>query len=93
MLLEAGANANAVGGLFGDALQAACARGHGAVVETLWDNGARPNEACGILGNAVRAARLGNCPAVSKFADHLELSLKTLYGKRPLVRPSNNSPA
>ena len=42
MLLDKGADINAQGGVFGNALQAALSGGHDHVVQMLLDKGARP---------------------------------------------------
>lgn len=57
LLLEAGADVNAQGATYGTALQAACYRGHDAVVKLLLDAGADVNAEGGEYGNALRAAK------------------------------------
>ena len=56
MLLDKGADVNAQGGWYGNALQAASSRGHEKVVQILLDKGAEINAQGGIYGNALQAA-------------------------------------
>ncbi|KAL8699990.1 MAG: hypothetical protein Q9201_005685 [Fulgogasparrea decipioides] len=56
MLLDKGADVNAQGGYFGNALQAAAERGHNEVVQLLLDKGADVNAQGGFHGNALQAA-------------------------------------
>jgi hypothetical protein len=56
LLLDEGAEVNAQGGLYGNALQAASSRGHEQVVTTLLDKGAEANAQGGVYGNALYAA-------------------------------------
>ncbi|RYO53180.1 hypothetical protein AA0113_g9296, partial [Alternaria arborescens] len=56
LLLDAGAEVNAEGGHFGNALQAASYRGHEQVVKTLLDAGAEVNAQGGEFGNTLYAA-------------------------------------
>ncbi|GAB1316569.1 Ankryin repeat protein (Fragment) [Madurella fahalii] len=56
VLLEAGADINAQGGVYGNALQAASNRGHKEIVQLLLDKGADVNAQSGFLGNALYAA-------------------------------------
>ncbi|KAI1274719.1 ankyrin repeat-containing domain protein [Xylaria sp. FL0933] len=56
LLLEKGANINAQGGVYGNALQAACYHGGYEVVELLIRNGADINVQGGVYGNALQAA-------------------------------------
>jgi hypothetical protein len=56
MLLEGGADVNAQGGHFGNALQAASAGGHKEVATLLLDKGADVNAQGGLYGNALQAA-------------------------------------
>lgn len=55
-LLERGANVNAQGGEYGNALQAASAQGHKKVVQLLLEKGANVNAQGGRYGNALQAA-------------------------------------
>ena len=55
-LLRRGENANAEGGDFGNALQAASHEGHEAIVKLLLENGAEVNAKGGTYGNALQAA-------------------------------------
>ncbi|KAI0572068.1 multiple ankyrin repeats single kh domain protein [Pyrenophora tritici-repentis] len=59
MLLGKGADINAQGGFYGNALQAASLKGHEQVVETLLDKGADVNAQSGHYGNALQAASAG----------------------------------
>ncbi|KAI1595117.1 Arp Ankyrin repeat [Pyrenophora tritici-repentis] len=56
MLLDAGADVNAQGGHYGNALQAASTEGHEQVVKMLLDAGAEVNAQGGEYGNALQAA-------------------------------------
>ena len=56
MLLDKGANVNAQGGKYGNALQAASAEGHEQMVKILLDKGANVNAQGGYYGNALQAA-------------------------------------
>ncbi|KAK4206260.1 ankyrin repeat protein [Rhypophila decipiens] len=56
MLLEKGAEVNAQGGEYGNALQAASYRGHGKIVQMLLDKGADVNAQGGNDGNALQRA-------------------------------------
>lgn len=55
-LLEGGANVNARGGYYGNALQAASAGGHGEIVKQLLEGGADANAQGGLNGNELYAA-------------------------------------
>jgi Ankyrin repeats (3 copies) len=59
LLLEAGADVNAQGGYYGNALQAASYGGHDQVVQRLLEAGADVNAQGGYYGNALQAASLG----------------------------------
>jgi len=64
-LLEKGADVNAQGGQFGNALRAASTWGHEAVVRLLLEKGADVNaQGGGRYGNALRAASYGGHEAV-----------------------------
>lgn len=56
LLIEAGADVNAIGGRCGSALQAAAASGNGDIVQLLIANGANVNCQGGLFGNALQAA-------------------------------------
>jgi Ankyrin repeats (3 copies) len=58
LLLEQGADVNAQGGYYGNALQAASAGGHDQVVQRLLEQGADVNAQGGYYGNALQAASL-----------------------------------
>jgi len=64
MLLDNGADINAQGGQYGNALQAASEGGHAAVVQMLLNNGADINAQGGQYGNALQAASEGGHAAV-----------------------------
>lgn len=55
MLLDKGANVNAEGGKYGNALQAASSGGHKNVVTMLLDKGADVNAQGGLFSNALQA--------------------------------------
>ncbi|KAI1586661.1 ankyrin repeat domain containing protein [Pyrenophora tritici-repentis] len=67
MLLDKGANPNAQGGDYGNALQAASAGGNEQVVKMLLDKGADVNAQGGHYGNALQAASAGGYEAVVKI--------------------------
>ncbi|KAH7061025.1 ankyrin repeat domain-containing protein [Paraphoma chrysanthemicola] len=67
LLLDKGANVNAWGGEYGNALQAASLRGHEQVVKLLLDKGADPNAQGGEYGNALYAASLKGHKQVVKL--------------------------
>jgi ankyrin repeat protein len=56
LLIERGANVNAQGGGYGNALQAASAKGNKYIATLLLANGADPNARGGVYGNALQAA-------------------------------------
>ncbi|KAL9123930.1 MAG: hypothetical protein Q9175_008281, partial [Cornicularia normoerica] len=56
MLLDRGADVNAQGGYYGNALQAASFDGHDKLVQMLLDRGANVNAQGGRFGNALQAA-------------------------------------
>ncbi|KAI9856111.1 MAG: hypothetical protein M1813_009229 [Trichoglossum hirsutum] len=56
LLLEKGADVNAQGGDYGNALQAASAKGHDQIVQQLLEKGADINAQGGYYGNALQAA-------------------------------------
>jgi hypothetical protein len=64
LLLDKGADLNAQGGHYGNALQAASFGGHEAVVQLLLDNGADLNAQSRYYGNALQAASSGGHEAV-----------------------------
>jgi uncharacterized membrane protein len=66
LLLDKGAEVNAQGGDFGNALQAASRGGHEQVVKTLLDKGAEVNAQGGHFGNALQAASWGGHEQVVK---------------------------
>jgi ankyrin repeat protein len=56
LLLDKGADVNAQGGYYGNALQAATSSGHRETVTLLLDKGADVNAQDGYYGNALQAA-------------------------------------
>jgi hypothetical protein len=66
LLLDAGADVNAQGGLFGNALQAASLRGYEQIVKMLLDAGADFNAQGGDYGNALQAASAGGYEQIVK---------------------------
>lgn len=56
LLINCGADVNAQGGQFGNALQAAARGGHGEIVKLLLDRGADVNAQGGLFGSALQAA-------------------------------------
>jgi hypothetical protein len=66
-LLDNGAEVNAQGGDFGNALQAASVRGHEQVVKTLLNAGAEVNAQGGHYGNALQAASAGGHEQIVKM--------------------------
>ena len=56
LLLEKGADVNAQGGEYGNALQAASYKGHSEIVKLLLEKGADVNAQGGEYGNALQAA-------------------------------------
>jgi hypothetical protein len=67
LLPNQGANVNARGGRFGNALQAASWRGHEQIVKTLLDKGAEVNAQGGHFGNALQAASEGGHEQIVKM--------------------------
>ena len=67
VLLENGAEVNAIGGEYGNALQAASLRGDEVIVELLLENGAKVNAEGGRFGNALQAASFGGTDAIVKL--------------------------
>jgi hypothetical protein len=61
------AKVNAQGGRYGDALYAASARGHEAIVKLLLDKGAEVNAQGGQYGNALQAASARGHEAIVKL--------------------------
>jgi hypothetical protein len=64
MLLDAGADANASSGYYGNALQCAAHQGHDQVLEVLLAGGAIVNQKGGYHGNALQAAACGGHESV-----------------------------
>jgi ankyrin repeat protein len=67
LLLDKGADVNAQGGRYGNALQAASWGGHKATVKLLLDKGAEINAQGGYFGNALQAASFGGHEATVKL--------------------------
>jgi ankyrin repeat protein len=61
VLLERGADVNAQGGQYGNALQAASDSGHEEIVQVLLERGADVNAQGGLYGNALQAASHSGC--------------------------------
>ncbi|SLM37709.1 ankyrin repeat domain containing protein [Lasallia pustulata] len=75
MLLDKGADVNAQGGRYGNALQAASERGNNKVVQMLLDKGADVNAQGGRYGNALQAAsERGNNEVVRMLLDKGRMS-------------------
>jgi ankyrin repeat protein len=66
LLLDQGADINAQGGRYGNALQAASWGGHEQIVKTLLDKGADVNAQAGRYGNALQAASWGGHEQIIK---------------------------
>jgi len=67
LLLDKGADVNTQGGFYGNALQAASARGREQVVKLLLDKGADVNVQGGFYGNALQAALAGGYEQIVKL--------------------------
>jgi hypothetical protein len=67
LLLDKGANPNAQGGYYGNALHVASSEGHEAAVKLLLDKGADPNAQGGDYGNALQAASARGHKAVVRL--------------------------
>ncbi|KAJ7842548.1 ankyrin repeat-containing domain protein [Mycena olivaceomarginata] len=59
LLLDKGADVNAQGGFYGNALQVAASEGHDKIIQVLLDKGADVNAEGGPYGNALQAAAYG----------------------------------
>ena len=66
-LLEMGANVNAQGGNYGNALQATSNEGHEAIAKLLIEKGADANAQGGRYGNALQAASNGGHEVIAKL--------------------------
>ncbi|KAK7398509.1 hypothetical protein QQX98_012117 [Neonectria punicea] len=66
-LIDKGANVNAQGGIYGNALQAASDGGHQEIVKLLLDKGADVNAQGGHYGNALQAASWGSHQEIVKL--------------------------
>ncbi|KAH6978413.1 hypothetical protein EDB82DRAFT_546596 [Fusarium venenatum] len=79
-LITEGANVNAKGGNYGNALQAASYEGHREVIQLLLDKGADVNAQGGKYGNALQAASSkGKLEIRERISMHREASTATLY--------------
>ncbi|KAK7750875.1 hypothetical protein SLS62_007138 [Diatrype stigma] len=67
ILLDNGADVNAQGGTYGNALQAASFNGHERIVKMLLNNGAHINAQGGTYGNALQAASLNGHERIVKM--------------------------
>ena len=67
VLLEMGADVNAQGGYYGNALEAASYKGHDAIAKQLIDKGADVNAQGGHHGNALQAASVEGHEAIAKL--------------------------
>ncbi|KAJ6142423.1 ankyrin [Penicillium samsonianum] len=67
VLLERGADVNAEGGVYGNALQAACARGHDKIAQILLEREANVNAEGGVYGNALQAAYAGGYDKIAQI--------------------------
>ena len=67
LLIESGADINAQAGGYGNALQAAAAKGHYAVTALLLDNGAKVNAQGGHYGTALQAAVARGSESVTRM--------------------------
>ena len=98
-LIDRSGDINAQGGGYGNALQAACARGHFSVAKLLLDRGVEVNAKGGYYGNALQATcangheslaqKLISCGAdVNAQSGHLDSALQAACerGHEPLVR-------
>ncbi|KAH8882915.1 purine and uridine phosphorylase [Thozetella sp. PMI_491] len=74
ILLENGADINAQGGYYGNALQAASYGGHVEIIQILVENGADINAQGGHYGNTLQAASLeGHIEIAASFRGHVEI--------------------
>jgi hypothetical protein len=80
LLLDAGAEVNAQGGDYGNALQAASFRGHEAVVKLLLDKGADVNAQGGDYSSALYAASVSGHEAVVKLLLNKDADVNTQGG-------------
>ena len=67
LLLERGADANAQGGEYGNALQAACTGGHDKIAKMLLERGTDANAQGGVYGNALQAACTGGHDKIAQI--------------------------
>ena len=67
MLTDKGADVNAQGGHYGNALQAASYEGHEVMAQHLIEKGADINALNGYYGNALQAASYGGCKVIAKL--------------------------
>jgi ankyrin repeat domain-containing protein 50 len=81
MLLDQGAEANAQGGHYGNALQAVSAGGREKVVQMLLDQGAEVNAQGGVYDNALRAASAGGHEEVVQMLLNQGAKANTVHGR------------
>ncbi|KAJ9493407.1 hypothetical protein H2202_011117 [Exophiala xenobiotica] len=92
ILLDKGADVNAQGGKFGNALQAASYGGHEQVVQVLLDQDADVNTHGGEYGNALQAASYGGHDQMVRLLleKGAELETKETSGRTPLSWAATN---
>jgi ankyrin repeat protein len=93
ILVDAGANVNAEGGFYGNALQAASYGGHEKVVQVLLDNGANPDSKDNYGRTALLwAAANGHVEVVNRLIrrDDVDQISRDLYGQIPLLLAAGN---
>jgi len=85
LLLDKGANVNAQGGYYGNALQAASYHGYEAIMKLLLDKGANVNAQGGYFGNALRAASEGGHEAIANLL--FDKGVDSHLEQRPMPAP------
>ncbi len=85
MLLDKGADVNAQGGHYGNALQASSSGSHDEVVTILLDKGANVKTQGGLYGNALQAASYGGHDKVVRLLlnHHALVNQKDIQGRTP----------
>ncbi|KZL87248.1 pfs domain-containing protein, partial [Colletotrichum incanum] len=87
-MLKNGADVNAEGGEYGNALQAASYNGHKEIVQTLLDKGADVNAQGGHFGNALQAASFeGHQAVVETIISTGKVDVDSRDGRDPLTVP------
>ena len=89
LLLDNGADVNALGGLYGNALQAAASDGNQAVVQLLLKNGAEVNAQGGAYGNALQAAACAGRKELLKLLLEANADLVLLHYNFQMPHPSD----